>query len=109
MSAPPIGKMRQRLTLQQPVRAADGGGGAAVTWTAVADVWAALLPVGGDERVDADALQGRVTHEVWIRFRSDVAAPMRFIFGTRIFDIRSVTDIEEAHRFQRCLVEERLP
>ena len=109
MSVPLIGKMRQRLTLQQPVRAADGGGGAAVTWSSVADVWAALSPIGGDERVDADALQGRVTHEVWIRFRSDVAAQMRFILGARIFDIRSVADVEEAHRFQRCLVEERLP
>ena len=109
MSVPPIGKLRQRLTLQQPVRAADGGGGAAVTWTFVADVWAAMSPIGGDERVDADALQGRLTHEVWIRFRSDVAAQMRFILGARIFDIRGVADIEEAHRFQRCLVEERLP
>jgi head-tail adaptor len=34
---------------------------------------------------------------------------MRFTLGTRVFDIRSVTDVEEAHRFQRCLVEERLP
>ena len=33
----------------------------------------------------------------------------RFVFGTRVFDIRSVIDVEEAHRFQRCMVEERLP
>jgi SPP1 family predicted phage head-tail adaptor len=109
MSSPRIGRMRQRMTLQQAVRAPDGGGGATVTWTPVADVWAALVPIGGDERVDADALQGRASHEIWIRFRADAAPQMRFVFGTRVFDIRSVTDVDEAHRFQRCLTDERLP
>lgn len=109
MSAPAIGKMRQRLTLQQAVRVPDGGGGATVTWTPVTDLWAAVSPSGGDERVDADGLQGRITHEVWLRFSADVAPHMRFVFGTRVFDIRSVMDVGEAHRFQRCMVEERLP
>ena len=109
MSAPVIGKMRHRLTLQQAVRVSDGGGGATVTWTAIADLWAAIWPISSDERVDADGLQGRITHEVWLRFSANVAPHMRFVFGARIFDIRSVIDVEEAHRFQRCLVEERLP
>ncbi len=109
MSGPVIGRMRQRMTLQQAVRSPDGGGGATVTWNAVADVWAALSPLGGDERVEADALQGRASHEIWIRYRADAGPHMRFLYGTRVFDIRSVADVDEAHRFQRCLAEERLP
>jgi SPP1 family predicted phage head-tail adaptor len=109
MSAPVIGKMRYRMTLQQASRAADGGGGATVTWTPVTDLWAALSPIGGGEGADADGLQSRVSHEIWIRYRAGTGPHMRFILGARIFDIRSVIDVEEAHRFQRCLAEERLP
>ena len=109
MSAPPIGKMRFRVSLQQAVRVSDGGGGAIMTWSPVAELWASITPLGGDERVDADGLQARSTHEVWVRYHASVAPKMRFTTGTRVFDIRSVADPDEAHRFQRCLVEERLP
>ena len=109
MSTPAIGKMRYRVTLQQPARTPDGGGGASVAWTNVSDLWAALMPIGGNEGVEADGLKGRTTHEIWVRFQAGLGPHMRFILGARVFDIRSITDIEEAHRFQRCLVEERLP
>ena len=42
--------------LQQPVRADDGGGGAIQTWEAVAQLWAAVSPVRGEERLSADAV-----------------------------------------------------
>src|SRR5439155_13583845 len=73
-----IGALRERLALQSASRAADGGGGATVTWSTVADVWAAVRPISGDERLRHDAVTARVTHEVWIRHRSDVAPAMRF-------------------------------
>lgn len=109
MMSPQIGRMRSRVTLQQAARTPDGGGGATVTWTPVADLWAQILPLSGDERVDADGLKGRLTHEIWIRWRADAGPHMRFVFGSRLFDIRSAIDVEETHRFQRCLVEEKLP
>lgn len=109
MTAPPIGKMRHRLTLSQAVSTPDGGGGATVTWSPAGDLWASISPIGGGESIDADGLKGRITHEVWVRFQAGLGPQMRFVLGSRTFDIRSVTDVDEAHRFQRCLVEERLP
>ena len=108
MMSPAIGKMRSWITLQQAVRTPDGGGGASVTWTSVSDLWARIMPVSGTESVDADGLKGRITHEIWIRWRADAGPHMRFVLGSRIFDIRSAIDVEETHRFQRCLVEEKL-
>ena len=55
MSTPPIGALRARLTLETPVRTDDGGGGATVTWTAVADVW-------GGQRRDEGVVAGAVAH-----------------------------------------------
>jgi len=101
-----IGALRERLALQSASRAADGGGGATVTWSTVADVWAAVRPISGDERLRHDAVTARVTHEVWIRHRSDVAPAMRFTSGARILDIVAVLDPGRRDRLQ-CLCEEQ--
>jgi SPP1 family predicted phage head-tail adaptor len=106
MSAPSIGALRDRLTLESPSRADDGGGGATVTWTVVADVWGAVRPITGDERLSADAVTGRVTHQVWIRYRGDVVPAMRLRSGARILDIVAVLDGTRRDRLQ-CLCEER--
>lgn len=102
-----IGDLRHRLTLEQPVRVDDDSGGAVETWTAVDSLWAGLRPLSGNERAAADQLAGRVTHEVWVRYRAGVEPKMRFAAGGRTFEIRAVIDSGERRRFMKCLCEER--
>jgi SPP1 family predicted phage head-tail adaptor len=102
-----IGALRERLTLQSPSRADDGGGGAVVTWNTVTELWAAVRPISGDERLRHDAVTARVTHEVWIRHRADVVPTMRFTAGARILDIVAVLAPDRRHRLQ-CLCEEKV-
>lgn len=104
-----IGALRQPLTLQAPVRTEGEGGTATVAWSPVAQVWAAILPLAGREMVWADAMTGRVTHEVRIRFRVGVLPEMRFSAGSRLFEIRAVLDEGEQHRWLVCFCEERVP
>lgn len=107
MSGITIGKLRHRLRLEAPARTADGGGGADVSWSLVAEVWAAFRPYTGSEREEHDGLKARVSHEVWIRRRDGVRSDMRFVMGARVFDVLAVLDIEERGRWLRCLTEER--
>ena len=81
---------------REPSRTADGGGGAAVTWETVAELWASVRPISGDERLRADQLAGRVTHEVWIRHRAGVIARHALRAGARIS--RSSPSLEAARR-----------
>jgi SPP1 family predicted phage head-tail adaptor len=74
----------------------------------VAEIWAAVRPRAGSEGVEAGGIGGRVTHDITIRFREGIVAPRRFRMGARIFDIKAVIDVENAHRFLRCVVEERV-
>lgn len=108
MTVVSIGEMSTRLALQAPLRADDGGGGATVTWSLVAEVWGAVRPVSGGEVYEADGLSGRVSHEIWIRHRTGVLPEMRFGLGTRVFEIRAVIESIERRCFLRCLVEERV-
>jgi SPP1 family predicted phage head-tail adaptor len=103
-----IGALRHRLVLETPVRSSDGGGGATVTWSPVAEVWAQIIAVGGKETVVAEALAGRVSHEIVIRYRAGVVPAMRLRWGGRIFEILAVFDPEERGRVLHCHCREEL-
>jgi SPP1 family predicted phage head-tail adaptor len=99
--------LRQRLTLEEIQRASDEGGGFTESWVTVATLSADLRPTGGGERLASDRLAGTITHDVVLRYRPGVVPAMRFRKGTRIFHILAVIDIEERHRWLKCLCEER--
>jgi len=101
------GDLRHRLTLQEVQRVSDGAGGFSTSWTDVADVWAQLAPAGGSEGVEAGRLAGKRAYQIVVRYRSGVEPAMRFRFGTRIFEILAVIDMDERHQWLRCLCEER--
>jgi SPP1 family predicted phage head-tail adaptor len=102
-----IGELRTRLTLESPSRADDGGGGAIVTWETVAEVWAAVRPVGGGEGFALDRVAGRLSHAILIRHRDDVTLEMRFREEQRVYDIRSAFDPDGRRHWLKCLAEER--
>jgi SPP1 family predicted phage head-tail adaptor len=99
--------LRHRLVLEELQREDDGGGGFAENWVMVAELSAALNPIGGGESVEADRIAGRLTHEIVLRYRDGVTPSMRFRKGTRLFHIVSVIDVEERKSWLRCLCEER--
>ncbi|HXF53395.1 MAG TPA: phage head closure protein [Hyphomicrobiaceae bacterium] len=109
MSAPPIGALRRRLTLEAPVRTSEEGGAAVIDWSEVAIISAEVVAQSGREIVRADGLTGRLTHEIVIRYRADATPTMRFRDGERVFAIHAVLDVDGRRRWLKCLCEERLP
>ncbi len=98
-----IGEMRQRLILQKESRSEDGGGGAALSWTTVATVWASIEPVRAYEKVTGEKPVGSITHRITTRYEAAISpqpdAAMRFIWGSRTFNIRGVRNSSERNRF----------
>lgn len=101
-----IGRLKRRLTLEQELPSADGGGGYALAWTTVATTWAAIQPITGGEQLAAMQLASPVTHRVVIRYRPGVSAGMRAKLGARLFNIRAVIDRAESKRYLELLCEE---
>ncbi len=108
MKLPTVGELRHRLRLESAMSSGDGGGGSDVIWTPVAELWACVRAVSGSERLTAEALAGRGMHEVWVRYRADVAPALRFVAGSRVLDIRAALDPDGRKRWLRCVCEERL-
>lgn len=107
MSRPAIGALRRRMTLEQAARSADGGGGVTMTWAPVTDLWASLTSLTGTEQFVSEGLQGKVTHEIVIRKRTDIAPAMRLRMGARLFHIEAVLLRDGPDPYIRILAEER--
>lgn len=105
----PVGRLRHRVTLQQPVDADDGAGGTDRVWNDAAVLWARIEPLSAAERVAAERLEAAADHRITIRWRAGITHAMRFSIGTRTFAIRGLIDREERNRFLDCLCEEIAP
>lgn len=103
-----IGELRTRAMIETSVVTADdGGGGRAVAWTKLADVWARVRPTRGTESFAQDRLSGSVSYEIVVRYRADITPGMRIRTATRVFEIRAAFDPDGMRRWTRCLTEER--
>lgn len=100
------GRLRHRVTLQQLTQVPDGGGGYTEDWTDVATVWAAVEPLRGQERYEAQQVQATLSHRITIRYRAGVEPSMRVVHDGRVFNVLSVIDPQERHRELQLLVEE---
>lgn len=95
------GRLRHRVTLQSPTTARNSFGEPIATFATYANVWADIRPLTGRERYAAQQVQASTTHQVRIRFRTDVEAIHRVQWvshgATRTLDITAVLDPEERH------------
>ncbi len=100
-------RLKHQLVLQTPVLSSDVAGGNSVSWSVVDTVWAEIKTrSSGDERSFAGKLQAEHSFYVLIRYRSDVSAQMRLLYGGRALNIRRVVNVDEADVLLELLVEE---
>lgn len=95
-----IGKMRYRVELQSTTDTTDTGGGRAQTWSTLAIIYANIIPKSGTERYKHDKITDSVTHEMYIRYRTDIDPSYRIKYGSRTFSIKSILNVDERDRYQ---------
>lgn len=108
MSAP---RLNRRLTLEAPVRVADGAGGYVSGWTTLGHLWGQIVAGAGREATGTGAALARVPYRITVR-----AAPMdapsrpkpdqRLREGVRVLRILAVTEGDADGRYLICHAEE---
>ena len=98
-------QLRHRITLQQPNNTPDGAGGFTKSWTNVADHWASVIPMSGNETLEDDQIKGKIKYEVTLRYREGVNSEMRFLYDGKVLEIESVVDVEGRVKWLRCVCE----
>lgn len=99
-------RLKHRLSLEQEVLSSDGVGGYTKSWEVLAELWAEIRPLGGLEAFFTGRLNAKATHKIRLRYRSGVTTAMRLVFGERVFNIRSVHNIDEKNDMLELLAEE---
>ena len=90
------GQLRHLVTVQSRSATPDTYGEPAQTWSNLhANQPASIEPLSGRELINAQAVQSDVTHRLRMRYVAGVETKHRVIFGTRVFDIRAVRNIDE--------------
>jgi len=94
---PSSNQLRHRITLQSRSGVDDGYGQETLTWTDVLSCFASIEPAPRQQQVSGEAMFASRTHVVTIRYRPSVTERMRIVYGTRLFEIVSVIDLDERH------------
>lgn len=102
------GLLNRRVTLQKLVPVKDAGGGMSNSFVPQFTTWAKILPQSGAELESADQLDPHMQFLITIRY-SKFRAPRPgwyVSYNGRMWRVRDVIDLEEAHLYIEMLCEE---
>ncbi len=94
-----IGRLRYKVELQSATNSSDGAGGYTSSFNTIASLFADIRPSSGDESYRQGKVQDKTTHKIYIRHRNDVKTNYRISYDQRIFNIKSILNIDERNRF----------
>jgi SPP1 family predicted phage head-tail adaptor len=83
------GSLDRRITFQRKVADESFAGAGTATWQPVATIWAEVrdvLPSRGERIADGLSIENRPAR-IRTRFRTDITADMRIIYGARVMQI----------------------
>ena len=93
------GELRRRVSIQQRDATQDTFGQQATSWTDLyTNVPVAIQALSGRELLAAQAVNSEVSHNINLRYLAGITANMRILYGTRIFNITAVMNIDERNK-----------
>lgn len=101
------GDLNRRVLIQRRNTTTDAVYGSRSTqWVDVATVWAQISPMGGQEVLLAEAIKSKSTHQVTMRYRTNIDPTCRIVYQGRYFDINSMNDVDTAHEYLQLMCTE---
>lgn len=103
-----IGELNRRIQIQKPVTTTDSEGTESTVWWPAVTVWASIIELQGQRRMEAEAEEFPRTVQVVIRNQPSllVTAAMRLVYGTRVFEITSVVADQQPPRMLQLATRE---
>jgi len=98
--------MRHRITFQYQQKAPNAIGEPVTTWADWQTVWASIDPNTGKRYYQALQANAEVDGIIRVRYLNGVKPTMRVKYGSRIFKIVSILDVQERRRELRVYYQE---
>ena len=87
--------LRHKVALEQKISTPDGMGGTATTWQQIATLWAEIIPLRASETSTHSQVTATASKKFRMRYNTLVQPDMRLVHDGVIFNIRSITNVEE--------------
>jgi SPP1 family predicted phage head-tail adaptor len=100
------GKLRHKVKLQRRVVSQDTFGGGIEVYHDIAEVWARVQPLRGEEYFKAQAITSSVSARITIRYLFGIEPIDRVLFGDREFNVHAIINPEERNVELQLMCEE---
>lgn len=100
------GLLRHHVTVQRLTLTNDGTGGGVSSWATLYQPWAYIIPATTWERLSGMQLESPITHTIYMRYNAEIEPRDRILHRGRLFNIRSIVDMEEQHEWLEIKAEE---
>lgn len=97
---------RHLLTIEQPSNSLNDFGETTQTWSTFATVFGAVQGIAGREYIIANNKSAEMDYRIFTEYVDNVKPTMRVKFGSRIFAIVSVINVDELNRELQLLCKE---
>lgn len=101
------GDLNRPLAIQTRSVAVDGEGNPITTWIDGGRTWGHLQQQAAAEVVQAGQLEQDVRWIVTLHYPTTVTHESRLLYGSRVLDVRTVIDVDEANRKVQVVCLER--
>ena len=95
-----------KVILQERTQIPDEQGGWFWTWSEVREMWATIKPIKAEYVLNYMQWDVDITHEIKVRYDSDIVKEKRFYYDSRIFHIEKVIDPRETKNTLICYCRE---
>ncbi len=103
---PMIGSLTDRVALARKVDVSEPEGGTLTTYLPVTSLWARVRALSARASSLAEARGVSQSHEVVVRFRTDIAPGDRFTWRGRRFEVLGTEDPDGQRAWLACRCEE---
>ena len=107
----PVGKLRNKITIQNNVLSADAYGGFTRANTTFITAFAQIKPKSAKQvfnEQSGEKINNPQDFEFTIRYRANISTAMRILFGTRTFDIKSIENDNEYDKYIKLVATENI-
>ena len=103
------GTLRTLLTVQENQAtspAKDTLGHKTLNWVTVKQLRGEVVTLTGEQLLRATQIAGELTHQVTVRYWSELTRKHRFLFRGNPLDINTISDTNQKHKELVCLCKE---
>lgn len=102
------GRLNKRITIERLTRKKHENGEIIEDYEVFKTIWAEIKPVSGNQFFVAKQINSEISHNVYIRYRSDLNPSMRIKFKDRAFEILYLMNVNEGNQLMQIYCKELL-